>query len=124
MNSVLVIDDLRVVRLSIEAALYRLGYQVKTAEDFISAQNLIKETKFDLIITDILMPQVDGLTVVKWLRSNHPNIKIVAMSGGGSLASAEEALSYATHVVDATIRKPFDADELLAVIKPVLGETV
>ena len=121
MTTVLVIDDIPSVRRSVEVALERAGMTVRSVAGFDDARSVLQTERFDLVLTDILMPEKDGLEVIDEVRRLAPNSKIVAMSGGGSLVSSQEALSVAASLADATIQKPFDREELLAVITPVLG---
>lgn len=122
MRNVLVIDDIASVRRSVEVALSRSGYKVAAVESLEAARPLLDETVFDLVITDILMPDHDGAAVIHEVRQKSPSTKILAMSGGGSLVPSEEALSYAAKIANATIRKPFDRSELLSAIEPLLEE--
>ena len=122
MKKVLVVDDLKPVRQSIEAVLTRKGFAVQTADGHRQAIDTLGKADFDLVLTDILMPENDGLDLIDWIKAHKPDTRIVAMSGGGSLASPQEALSLAGDMVQATIRKPFDGDELLDVLAPILRE--
>lgn len=123
MKTALVIDDLAAVRRSVEMALKREGFAVEAAEGFVAARALCLTQRFDLVVTDILMPDHDGMEVIDFMRRSMPDAKIVAMSGGGSLVNREEALTMAARSADATIRKPFDRSELMAVIAPLFSST-
>jgi len=67
--------------------LTRLGYRVSTAADGREASAAIAAAKFDLVITDLLMPEKEGLELIKELRRESVSIRIIAMSGGGRNAS-------------------------------------
>jgi CheY-like chemotaxis protein len=113
MNRVLVIDDVGGVRRTIAAILRREGYEVLEAKDGQEGLAMAREHGPAIVITDLLMPQVDGIEVIEGLaRSGGKRPKVLAISGGGSLVGAEEALGMAEGLADATLRKPFEAEEL------------
>lgn len=122
MKQVLVIDDVAHVRRSVCAALKKHEVAAIAVEDFEQAKSEMASKTFDIVITDILMPQTDGLEVIDWIKGNHRHAKIVAMSGGGSLVGADEALRLAASVADAIIRKPFDHEELYKELQPFLKD--
>ena len=83
---------------------------VHTGADALSALSLLH---FDLIISDILMPNIDGLEVIKSLRTTQPWVKILAISGGGRFANASDCTSKAKEAgADEVLLKPFDEDQL------------
>jgi CheY-like chemotaxis protein len=113
MNRVLVIDDVGGVRRTIAAILRREGYEVLEAKDGQEGLAMAREHGPAIVITDLLMPQVDGIEVIEGLaRAGGKRPKVLAISGGGSLVGAEEALGMAEGLADATLRKPFEAEEL------------
>ena len=122
MSRILVIDDIAAVRRSVQLGLTREGHTVDTASGLAEAEGMLRATRYNLVLTDILMPERDGLGVIEYLRRHYPDTKVVAMSGGGSLVSTEEALTLARSLADAIIRKPFDRTELMAVLRPHLEE--
>ena len=89
MAKILVIEDMEGVRLSIVTVLERNGHTVSTAENGIIGVEKAKEDSFDLIITDILMPEQDGIEVINELREHNPNTIILAVSGGGTQVSVD-----------------------------------
>jgi CheY-like chemotaxis protein len=75
----------------------------------------------DLVITDIVMPDMEGLEVIRELRQTDPDIKIIAMSGGG-IAAAEQYLALArTFGAGSVLDKPFTQEQLLTVVAEALG---
>ncbi len=113
MSRVLVIDDVAGVRRTIAAILRREGYEVLEAKDGREGLEMASRHAPAVVVTDLLMPQVDGIEVMEALaRSGAGRPKVLAISGGGSLVEAEEALGMARRFADATLRKPFEAEEL------------
>ena len=78
---ILVIDDQQVFLRSIAAVLRSLGYAVKTVAEGFSGIELLQREKFDLVIVDMIMPEVGGLVVMEVIRQEHPKIPILAISG-------------------------------------------
>ncbi len=121
MTKVLVIDDIASVRRSVEVVLRREGWSVTAVGALSEAEPLLDRDGFDLVSTDILMPEADGLAVIDAVRKRSPRTRILAMSGGGSLVPTEEALSLAKRAADAALPKPFDRAELLDAVRPLLA---
>ena len=76
---------------------------------------------FDLVITDILMPEMDGTEVIIKSKKSHPNLPIIAISAGGHGVSASQALELASQKADAVLEKPFSKDELLDKVNELLA---
>lgn len=122
MARVLVIDDVRGVRRSIASILKRAGHDVDEAENGAEGIRMASAARYDVVVTDILMPEADGSEVIAALRRLPARPKVVAVSGGGSLVRTEDALVYARHAADAALQKPFEADELLDLVGRLLGD--
>lgn len=117
--SVLVIDDEPVIATFIREILQHAGHQVTCILDGQLALRRIKETPFDVIVTDMFMPDVDGVQLIRVAREHRPGTWIVAMSGGGAYMSASDAVSMAARIgASAVLQKPFTSAELLAAITP------
>jgi CheY-like chemotaxis protein len=117
MAHILLIDDMNSVRRTISAVLKRAGHTVAEAEDGGVGLALIQGgQRFDLVITDMLMPKHDGTEVILSVAALPNRPKILAMSGGGSRVSSEEALTLARTKADAMLVKPFENAELIAMV--------
>ena len=117
MSRILIVDDNEDFSAALSMALKLAGYEVAQAKDGHQGLKLFRESKFDLVLSDILMPDTDGLELIFALRKTDPTVPIIAMSGGGH-GSAEHYL----HVADvsgasAVMRKPFSPQELIEIIK-------
>jgi CheY-like chemotaxis protein len=120
---ILVIDDDKQLREVVSRALQRAGHTVVEAEGGRAGVRLYRDQGADLIITDIFMPERDGLETILELRREFPGVKIVAVSGGdstGRIDLREEARLFGAL---RTLRKPFQPGELVKVVAELLGET-
>lgn len=109
-------DTLDAIKMFLEAQ----GHTVETAPDMKSGLKLATKATFDVLISDIGLPDGDGWELMKQLREKIPGVKAIAMSGYGMRADLEKskAAGYAAHIV-----KPFGPMELDAALKKVLGDT-
>lgn len=89
---ILVVDDDEDILNLIERHLSNKGYEVITAYDGEQALILLDKVKFDLVITDLKMPKVDGMEVLRKVKENDPNIEVVILTGHGTMDSVIEAL--------------------------------
>jgi CheY-like chemotaxis protein len=121
MAEILLVDDMEGVRKTISAMLKRGGHSVTPAANGIKAIDLLKSQRFDLVVTDILMPEGDGTEVMMFLDKMPNRPRIVAMSGGGSRLSPELALLMARVKADAILTKPFENAELMEAVGRLLG---
>lgn len=122
MSRILVIEDDLDFNESLCKILTKSGHEVLSALDGKEGLNLFKENSADLVITDILMPEQDGIEVISKLKKNFPNVKIIAISGGGKHMSGQEYLESARIVcnIQYTLTKPFTKDQLFEIIQKLL----
>jgi CheY-like chemotaxis protein len=119
---ILVIDDEEPVRLIVREMLILEGYEVVIAANGKVGLQLFRSDPTDLIITDIFMPEMEGLETIRELHREYPGVKIIAMSGGGE-SGMLSFLSYAKRFgALRTLRKPFSREELLTNVKELLAE--
>ena len=112
MSTVLIIDDDAQFNLMLKSALEIKGYEVETAANGKEGKTLYQNKKYDVIITDIIMPDVDGYEVILDLRRMGMSDRTIAVSGGGRTA-ADDYLVTAQHFdVAATFNKPIDLQAL------------
>ena len=83
MERILIIDDEQQIRSMLRLMLEREGYEVVEAPDGIEGIRVYRRKPADLIITDLIMPNKDGIGMIIELRKEFPDVKIIAMSGGG-----------------------------------------
>src|SRR5258708_3808724 len=120
MPSILVVEDDPALRRLFEQMLVRDGHDVTMAANGAKALKLIETTSFDIVITDLVMPEMEGLSLLRALRGKKLPLKVIAMSGGGR-GSAADYLEMATMLgAAATLPKPFTHKELTDAIERVL----
>lgn len=120
MESILIIDDEPQIRSMIRLILERAGYSVMEAADGVEGIRRFRENPVTLIITDLIMPNKDGIGMIIELKKEFPDAKIIAMSGGG-LNRPEGYLRGAQKLGAAcTLSKPINRQELLRVVKDTL----
>ncbi|MEA3490010.1 MAG: response regulator [Candidatus Omnitrophota bacterium] len=123
MARILIIDDNDEFRKLFRMMLEKFGYEVAEASDGEEGVELYREKPADLVITDLIMPGKEGVQTCVELRSNFPDVKIIAMSGGG-FEGPEDYLESAELIGGAlrTFAKPFSFKEILKAIKEILEE--
>ena len=120
MKRILLVDDNESFRRSLGVVLQRAGYEVQSAADGSAALELYHQQPTDLVITDLIMPGKEGLETIVELRRLEPQLKIVAISGGGRMAP-EDYLPMARHLgAAATLVKPFSPQEMLELVAKLL----
>lgn len=115
-KKILVVDDSSSVRAVVKTTLTREGYEVSEAENGVAGLSKAKSDQFDLIISDVNMPQMDGLTMVKEIRKV-PNLKFVSVCMLTTEAEQSKISEGKAAGVKAWIVKPFDAAKLTAAVK-------
>lgn len=117
---ILVIDDDDLVRMTARNILQKAGCVVFEATSGLTGVKLFKSESPSVVITDMLMPDKEGLETITEIRSLNPETKIIAMSGGGSSKNMAYLQMAQKVGADHSIKKPFKPDELLSAIKIVL----
>lgn len=121
MKRILVVDDEAQIRTMLTQMLELEGYTVLTAENGEEGLTLVGRYAFDLVITDMIMPVKDGLKFIMELVRDYPDLKILAISGGGAI-KAERYLTMAGYLGDiATLEKPFKREILLDLVRKQIG---
>ncbi|HLJ20796.1 MAG TPA: response regulator [Stellaceae bacterium] len=121
MANILVIDDDEAMRRFVALALGRQGHAVAEAADGAEALKIMGERAIDLVITDLLMPETDGIETIMELRRLYPATKIIAISGGGEYQSGKGFLRAAESLgADRTLMKPFQFQQLLPAVQALL----
>ncbi len=120
MGRILIIDDEPYILLMLKKMLEKAGYNVDLASNGREGMDLFKKDLTDLVITDIIMPEKEGLELILNMKKKKPNLKIIAMSGGGRI-SPESYLECAKHFgAEKVFQKPFRQKELISAVKELL----
>jgi CheY-like chemotaxis protein len=123
MARILVVDDETGIITVLKEMLLRLGYEVLTAASGAEALEKLSVGGVDLVVTDIVMPDVDGLELISNIQSMYPRIKVIAISGGGAQEGPEAYLRDARELGAARcLTKPFMLKELASMVQDLLGE--
>ncbi|HWQ42210.1 MAG TPA: sigma-54 dependent transcriptional regulator [Desulfosporosinus sp.] len=117
MRRILVADDEANMRWVLERALTKAGYEVETVEDGQLALDRALVERPDLVLVDLRMPKLDGLSVLRTLKEHYPDLLIVMMTAHGSTSTAVEAMKAGAHDY---LMKPFDIEELLITVAKAL----
>jgi two-component system, NtrC family, response regulator AtoC len=116
-KQVLIVDDEPNLRKILAAQLSRDGYDVLTAEDGERGLALLREHHIDLVITDLKMPRVDGMTLLKRALEEEPELPVVMITAHGTIDTAVEALKRGAFDF---VTKPFDKDEVRQIVAKAL----
>lgn len=123
MSRILVIDDNTSMREAVCEMLQQAGYETVPVENGRFAAQIHRSEPVDLIITDLFMPDTDGLEIIYQFRHEFPDVKIIAVSGGGSRGLVE-LLSVAKKMgAQRAIMKPFAWEDLLGAVQELLAPT-
>ena len=120
MPGVLIVEDDKELREMLKLSLLRRNFMVLEAENGKDAITHFKPLITDLVVTDLIMPEEDGLKVVIKLRELKPSIKIIAISGGGKVGPGSYLNLAKALGADAIYSKPFSINELVAKIEQLL----
>ena len=123
MGRIMVVEDDKAVRELLREILKRAGHEVIAAGNGKEAIALYQDTPADLIITNILMPEKEGLETIQEMRRDDPDIKIIAISGGGQIGPADYLEIARRFGAMRTFSKPFDRKELLAAVDELLEDS-
>lgn len=128
---ILIIDDEPAVAAAISKILAREGFEVTSVRDGPAGIAAAEAAPLDVVITDIMMPRMNGVTVIEQIRRLQPRARIVAISGGGNFAAMgyqSEAITTTAYLAaaqqagaDVVLTKPFDRTELLETVRGLAG---
>jgi DNA-binding NtrC family response regulator len=120
---ILIVDDDASIRRTLHLLLSKAGYDVIQAADGSEAVRLWRERGGDLVITDLHMPQKDGIETIIELLSHTPGIRIIAMSGGGQTKRLNLLGNMALLGSIQTVEKPFTLEEMMSAVNRALEPT-
>ena len=122
MTTILVIDDDVEVREFLVTVLERAGHLVKAACNGREAVTMFEAEPAQVVITDIIMPEKDGIETILDLRRDHPDLKVIAISGGGRTTPENYLHSARLLGADRAMRKPFRNEDILRAVEDLTAE--
>ena len=120
MARILLIDDDAEFCVFLQEVLEHAGYEVVVAHNGREGVACYEATSIDLVITDVLMPEQEGLETITFLQHINPQVKIIAVSGGGLTGRMDFLYVAAALGVRRTLRKPFSQQELLEAVRELI----
>jgi len=122
MAHILVIDDQADIRFILETFFKNEGHRVDTAGDGKAGMRLVELNHYDLVITDVVMPEMDGLEVITAIKRKFPTIRVIVMTGGTLKLDKDLLMTMAkTMRADMVVDKPLDLKKLKAAVNDVLA---
>ena len=120
-GNILIIDDDPAVSRTLSLILTRAGYRVSTAAGGRKGLELLAGGGIDLVLTDIIMPELDGIEAIRRIRTEYPALRIIAMSGGGQIDKADFLHMAEVLGADRAIEKPVRNERLLELVGAVMA---
>jgi len=123
MKKILIVEDSESSRASLETILKELDHDVIAVEDGRAGLKALEsQGPFDLIVTDIFMPEVDGIELIEKSKAAYPDTRIIAISAGGMGIKGSEMLEIASDLgAEKIVNKPFSSDEISSAVAAVLS---
>ncbi|MFY9926104.1 MAG: response regulator [Opitutaceae bacterium] len=121
MKRILLVDDDDLFRRMLALILTKLGYEVREARNGKEAIKLFDDSAPDVVLTDLIMPEKEGLETIAELRQSHPQVKIIAMSGGGRVSAFDHLRVAKAMGADQILAKPFSNEAVAAALEMVLN---
>lgn len=121
MEKILIVDDEENARIGLEKLLEREGYQVNAVANGFEALDYLSRKSVDLVITDINMPEMNGLVFLRELNRTHPTVSVIMVTAYGGVESYLEAMNLGAFEY---LNKPVKLDELRAVIGRIFNSPI
>lgn len=119
---ILIVEDDSAIRSMLRRMFEREGYDVADASNGKEGLKLFRKDPAKLVITDLIMPEKEGIETIMALRRDFPDVKIIAISGGGIIGPKDYLETAKTLGADLTFTKPFELKELLEAVKELLEQ--
>jgi YesN/AraC family two-component response regulator len=121
MANILLVEDEPLVSETLASAMKSKGHVVVTAGNGVEGLKRFAEQRFDLVVTDIIMPDKEGIEMILEMRRHKPDTRIIAISGGGRTGNVEFLKMAGSLGAMATLKKPIRLAEFLSVLNDCLG---
>jgi DNA-binding NtrC family response regulator len=123
MKKIIIIDDEPHILLMLKKMLERAGYEIDIATNGMEGLELFKKSPSDLVITDIIMPEKEGLETIREMKSLQSGLKIIAMSGGGKITADNYLQTAKLFGASRIIEKPFTQQQMVQAVKDLTKES-
>lgn len=124
MPDILIIDDEELIRDSLATVLIREGYTVDTAVNGQEGMEKFEKDPARLIVTDIIMPKMEGIETIKKLREKYTDLKIIVISGGGRAGNLDFLAVAKKLGADISLHKPFSRAQIVQAAKTLMADGV
>ena len=121
MARILVVDDEEIIRFTLRQILEKAGHEVLEAANGRDAQDSYEEHRVDLVITDIIMPEKEGIETIVELRQRQPDLRIIAVSGGGRTRTLDYLEIAERLGADGALAKPLNRQAVIDAVDKALG---
>lgn len=121
MTTILIVDDNKDITFILSEVLKDAGYEIFTANNIEQAKLILSTKPIDLLISDIIMPGGSGLLLISEIRAQIPDLKVIAISGGGRNTPTDQLESAKSHGADAILAKPFSHEDFLDTVSKLCG---
>jgi CheY-like chemotaxis protein len=120
-KKILIVDDDELILATLETALRTANYETTKCKNGKEAIEVIKKEIFDAIITDIMMPEMNGIEFVSEMRQMGVHTPVVAISGDSGAYQADENLGFACYFANEVLKKPVQKDQILKLLELAMG---
>lgn len=121
MQTVLIIEDDYNILLMIKRMLEPFGFEISLASNGQEGLEMFHKLDVDLVITDIIMPEKEGLEIIREMRRVRPDLKIIAMSGGGKISADNYLETARIFGASKILEKPFTRNQIVSAVQDILG---
>jgi CheY-like chemotaxis protein len=123
MATILIVDDEHLARITVRKILERAGHRIVEAGNGVEGLNALRTQQFDLVITDIIMPDMEGVEMIGHMKRLKPDQRIIAVSGGGRTRNLDFLKMAEQHGAARSLPKPFSQSDLLQAVQDVLSQS-
>ena len=122
-SHILLVDDDELFRSMLRITLTKMGFTVLEARNGREALELFEQEPPEVVMTDLVMPETEGLEMIRELRRRDPHVKIIAMSGGGRVGATDYLKIAKALGANRVLAKPFSNEEMYFALTELLGES-
>src|SRR3989338_666353 len=114
---ILLIEDDEIMRITVSDSMRKMGWSVTVAEDGLEGMNVIKNTIFDIVVSDVRLPKKNGIEILKEIKKYHPDTEVIMITAFGNIEDAVEVVKSGANDY---MTKPFHPDNLIFRINKII----